>query len=156
MVSLDWKWLFIYPELNLASVNHLVIPAGVPVHFRLTSATVMNSFFVPQLGSQIYTMAGMATQLNLQADAPGRYPGLSAQFSGDGFSDMHFDVDSVSAADFNRWVATVKSGSDDLETKTYAALAADRRPAQMRTYRSVSPALFNDVLTMQPMHGQGN
>ena len=85
VVSLDWKWLFIYPTQGIASVNRLVVPAGTPIHFRLTSATVMNSFFVPQLGSQIYTMAGMATQLNLLADQPGTYPGLSAQFSGEGF-----------------------------------------------------------------------
>ena len=90
VVSLDWKWLFIYPDQGVASVNQLVVPAGTPIHFRLTSATVMNSFFVPRLGSQIYTMAGMTTQLNLKADAPGVYPGLSAQFSGAGFSEMRF------------------------------------------------------------------
>ena len=92
VVSLDWKWLFIYPDQGIATVNRLIVPTGTPIEFRLTSASVMNSFFVPQLGSQIYTMAGMATRLNLQADRPGRYPGLSAQYSGEGFSDMHFDV----------------------------------------------------------------
>ncbi|HEV7577533.1 MAG TPA: ubiquinol oxidase subunit II, partial [Caldimonas sp.] len=86
VVSLDWKWLFIYPEQGLASVNQLVVPAGVPLHFRLTSASVMNSFFVPQLGSMIYTMNGMETELYLHADEPGTYAGRSAQFSGDGFS----------------------------------------------------------------------
>src|SRR5499427_7717421 len=89
VVALDWKWLFIYPDQGVAAVNQLVIPAGTPVEFRLTSATVMNSFFVPQLGSQIYTMGGMTTHLNLLADQPGEYPGFSAMFSGDGFSDMH-------------------------------------------------------------------
>src|SRR5580704_3702159 len=89
VVSLDWKWLFIYPNDGVASVNQLLIPAGAPVHFTLTSSGVMNSFFVPQLGSQIYTMAGMTSQLALQADTPGDYAGLSVQFSGDGFSDMH-------------------------------------------------------------------
>src|SRR6266436_5448882 len=88
VVSLDWKWLFIYPDRGIASVNHLTIPAGTPVSFELTSSGVMNSFFVPQLGSQIYTMSGMATHLQLQADHPGNYPGMSAQFSGDGFADM--------------------------------------------------------------------
>ena len=92
VVSLDWKWLFIYPDQGVASVNQLVVPAGVPMHFSLTSASVMNAFFVPQLGSMIYTMNGMATQLNLQADEPGTFRGLSSHFSGDGFSDMHFDV----------------------------------------------------------------
>src|SRR6478735_8997376 len=102
VVALDWKWLFIYPEQGVAAVNQLVIPAGTPVEFRLTSATVMNSFFVPQLGSQIYTMGGMTTHLSLLADKPGEYPGFSANFSGDGFSEMRFVVKSVSAADFNR------------------------------------------------------
>src|SRR6202167_4007657 len=92
VVSLDWKWLFIYPDLGIASVNQLTIPVATPVSFELTSSGVMNSFFVPQLGSQIYTMAGMATHLNVQADQTGTYRGLSAQYSGGGFSDMHFNV----------------------------------------------------------------
>src|SRR5258707_12864396 len=90
VVSLDWKWLFIYPEQGIASVNHLIIPAGRPVSFELTSSGVMNSFFVPQLGSQIYTMAGMMTRVQLQADQPRTFPGPSAQFSGGGFADMRF------------------------------------------------------------------
>ena len=92
VVSLDWKWLFIYPEQGVASVNELVVPADVPVHFSLTSASVMNMFFVPQLGSMIATMNGMVTQLYLQADQPGELYGQSSQFSGDGFSDMNFTV----------------------------------------------------------------
>src|SRR5258705_9806165 len=87
VVSLDWKWLFIYPEQGIATVNQLTIPVGTPLNFELTSSGVMNSFFVPQLGSQIYTMAGMVTRVYLQADHPGTYRGLSAQFSGDGFAD---------------------------------------------------------------------
>ena len=90
VAALDWKWLFIYPEQGIAALNQLVIPAGTPVSFRLTSANVINSFLVPQLGSQIYTMPGMTTHLNLLADKPGEYPGISANFSGDGFADMHF------------------------------------------------------------------
>ena len=96
VVSLDWKWLFIYPREGVASVNQLVVPAGVPLRFSLTSASVWNVFFVPQLGSMIYTMNGMRTQMNLQADEPGTFHGLSAHFSGDGFSDMHFAVRAVS------------------------------------------------------------
>src|SRR6267142_2668741 len=99
-VSLDWKWLFIYPGQRVASVNQLVVPAGVPVHFSLTSASVMNAFFVPQLGSMIYTMNGMRTQLNLRADAPGTFLGLSSHYSGDGFSGMHFDVQALPPAQF--------------------------------------------------------
>jgi len=90
VVSLDWKWLFIYPQEGVASVNQLVVPVGVPLRFALTSASVWNVFFVPQLGSMIYTMNGMRTQMNLQADEIGTLHGLSAHFSGDGFSDMHF------------------------------------------------------------------
>src|SRR5437868_5165505 len=108
VVALDWKWLFIYPDQGMAAVNQLVIPAGTPVSFRLTSATVMNSFFVPQLGSQIYTMGGMTTHLNLLADQPGEYPGISANFSGDGFADMHFIVKAMAASDFDGWVATAR------------------------------------------------
>src|SRR3984885_84273 len=92
VVSLDWKWLFIYPEQGVASMNYLVAPAGVPLHFRITSASVFNVFFVPRLGSEIYSRYGMTTQLNLQADRPGIYHGLSAHFSGDGFSEMAFDL----------------------------------------------------------------
>ena len=95
VVSLDWKWLFIYPEQGIASVNHLTIPVGTPVSFELTSSGVMNSFFVPQLAGQIYTMAGMVTRLNLRADYSGTYRGMSANYSGAGFSDMYFNVDAV-------------------------------------------------------------
>src|SRR5579863_10118961 len=109
VVSLDWKWLFIYPDEGVASVNLLVLPAAAPAHFRLTSSGVMNSFFAPQLGSQIYTMAGMATELNLQADQPGSYAGLSAQFSGDGFSDMQFDLAAVSPQGFAHWIEETRS-----------------------------------------------
>ena len=107
-MALDWKWLFIYPDQGVATVNQLVVPAGTPVRFRLTSATVMNSFFIPQLGSQIYTMGGMTTHLNLLADRPGEYPGFSANFSGDGFAEMRFIAKAVPAGDFDAWVAQVR------------------------------------------------
>ena len=108
VIALDWKWLFVYPEQGVASVNRLVIPAGTPVQFRITSATVMNSFFVPQLGSQIYAMAGMEAKLNLMADRPGRFRGLSAHYSGEGFSDMDFTVDAVPPRQFAAWAAGTK------------------------------------------------
>jgi cytochrome o ubiquinol oxidase subunit 2 len=97
-VSLDWKWLFIYPDQKVATVNTLTVPVGAPLQFQLTSASVMNAFFIPQFGSMICTMNGMATRLNLRANDPGTFQGLSTQFSGDGFSDMHFDVHCVMAA----------------------------------------------------------
>ncbi len=100
VVSLDWKWLFLYPDQKIATVNTLTVPVGVPVHFSLTSASVMNAFFIPQLGSMIYTMNGMTTRLHLRADAAGVFHGLSSHFSGDGFSDMNFEVHAIPAKDF--------------------------------------------------------
>ena len=149
VVSLDWKWLFIYPRLGLASVNRLVVPAGTPIAFRLTSASVMNSFFVPRLGSQIYTMAGMATRLHLQADRPGRYPGLSAQYSGEGFSDMHFVVEALPPADFARWAAAARGVGTALDAAGYAALARRGTVAVPVTYGGVAPGLFDAVVAMR-------
>jgi len=146
VVALDWKWLFIYPEQGIAAVNQLVIPAGTPVHFRLTSATVMNSFFVPQLGSQIYTMGGMTTHLNLLADKPGDYPGFSANFSGDGFSDMRFIAKAVPAGDFDSWVAQVRGAGPALNDAGYAALAKPSEAVPPSTYRSVEPKLFERIV----------
>ena len=144
VVSLDWKWLFIYPGQGVAAVNQLVIPAGRPVHFRLTSASVMNSFFVPRMGSMIYTMNGMTTQLNLQADKPGVFPGLSSHFSGDNFSDMAFQVHAVPPAEFEAWVARVRTGGPVLDAASYAVLAKQgtMRPS---TYSSATPHLFDTV-----------
>jgi cytochrome o ubiquinol oxidase subunit 2 len=146
VVSLDWKWLFIYPNDGVASVNQLIIPAGAPVHFTLTSSGVMNSFFVPQLGSQIYAMAGMTSQLSLQADEPGDYPGLSAQFSGDGFSDMRFVVHAMSADDYTRWLASAKDRGSVLDTATYAALAQQSSAVKPATYHGVDPKLFDAIV----------
>jgi cytochrome o ubiquinol oxidase subunit 2 len=146
VVSLDWKWLFIYPDQGIAAVNQLVIPAGTPVTFRLTSATVMNSFFVPQLGSQIYTMAGMTTHLNLLADKAGEYPGLSAQFSGDGFADMRFTVTAVQAGDFASWVAKARGSGAALDDPGYAELTKASHAVPPTTYRSVDPALFERIV----------
>src|SRR5471030_3417311 len=111
VVSLDWKWLFIYPDHGLATVNQLTVPVGIPLSFELTSSGVMNSFFVPQLGSQIYTMAGMTTQVSLQADHSGTFPGLSAQFSGEGFADMRFEVRAVAADAYEKWIHAVSRSS---------------------------------------------
>jgi cytochrome o ubiquinol oxidase subunit 2 len=145
VVSLDWKWLFIYPEQGVASVNHLVVPAGTPISFELTSSGVMNSFFVPQLGSQIYTMSGMVTHLQLQADHPGSYRGLSAQFSGDGFADMHFVVDALPAQQFEQWVASIRGNGPTLDAQSYADLAKPSEAVAPFTYGAVSPDLFNAI-----------
>jgi len=146
VVALDWKWLFIYPDQGVAAVNQLVIPAGTPVQFRLTSATVMNSFFVPQLGSQIYTMGGMTTHLNFLADKPGEYPGFSANFSGDGFSEMRFVVKSVPAGDFNTWVEQARGTGSALDEAGYAELAKPSKAVPPATYRSVDPKLFERII----------
>jgi cytochrome o ubiquinol oxidase subunit 2 len=151
VVSLDWKWLFIYPQQNVASVNHLVLPAGVPVHFRLTSSTVMNSFFIPQLGSQIYAMAGMTTQLNLMADKPGSFAGLSAQFSGDGFSDMHFVVDATSEDGFAKWVGDTRHGDATLDEASFKTLNAPSSNVAPTTYHAVSDGLFEQIVSMSAM-----
>ena len=149
VVSLDWKWLFLYPGENVASVNRVVVPAGAPVRFRLTSATVMNSFFVPQLGSQIYTMAGMTTHLNLQADKPGTYPGLSAQFSGDGFSDMRFDLVALPADKYAAWVTEARGAGESLDAPAYAALSRSGT-SPPAAYRSVAPHLFETIARGAP------
>src|SRR6266568_761025 len=152
VVSLDWKWLFIYPEQGIATVNQLTIPVGTPVNFELTSSGVMNSFFVPQLGSQIYTMAGMVTRLQLQADHPGTYRGLSAQFSGDGFADMRFNVQAVPAEGFAQWVTATRSAGPTLDAQAYADLARPSQAVAPFTYHAVVPNLFNSILSagMQP------
>jgi cytochrome o ubiquinol oxidase subunit 2 len=146
VVSLDWKWLFIYPNDGIATVNQLVVPVATPVHFRLTSSGVMNSFFVPQLGSQIYTMAGMATQLNLQADKPGKYLGLSAQFSGEGFADMRFDVSVVPANAYAKWLADTKAIGPTLDGTAYTALAKPSKAVAPATYKAFAPGLFNSIV----------
>ena len=149
VVSLDWKWLFIYPDQGIATVNQLTIPVGTPVSFELTSTGVMNSFFVPQLGGQIYTMAGMMTRLQVQADDAGTYPGLSAQFSGEGFSDMRFDVEAVPAESFAQWVEATRNTGPVLDAPAYTDLAKPSQAVAPFTYRSVAPNLFNGILTAE-------
>jgi cytochrome o ubiquinol oxidase subunit 2 len=147
VVSLDWKWLFIYPEQGIASVNKLVVPIGTPISFELTSSSVMNSFFVPQLGSQIYTMSGMATRLHLQADHLGTYAGISAMFSGDGFPDMHFTVDAVTDDGFAQWVRQTGLTGSVLDKPAYADLVKPSKAVAPFTYRSVVPDLFSSIVS---------
>jgi cytochrome o ubiquinol oxidase subunit II len=145
VIALDWRWLFVYPELGVASVNRLTIPTGAPVHFKLTSASVMNSFFIPQLGSQIYAMAGMTTQLNLQADDAGTYQGLSAQFSGPGFADMRFTVVAASPLDFQEWIGKTRAGGGVLDSATYALLSRPTHAGESMSFAQVDPQLFTEV-----------
>jgi cytochrome o ubiquinol oxidase subunit II len=146
VVSLDWKWLFIYPQEQIATVNELVIPVDAPIRFTLTSGSVMNSFFVPQLGSQIYTMAGMATQLNLLASTAGTYSGLSAQFSGDGFSDMRFVVRAVPEPEYQAWLTSTRGGPETLDVVRYELLVAPSHHDEPATFGEVSPGLFSRIV----------
>jgi cytochrome o ubiquinol oxidase subunit II len=155
VVSMDWKWLFIYPDQGVASVNQLVIPAGGPIRFSLTSASVMNAFFIPQLGSMIYTMNGMTTQLNLQADTPGTLHGLSSQFSGDGFSDMHFEVLVLPAERFNAWIETTRATGPALNPETYGTLTRQSMNIPPFTYSAVAPQLFQQIVAQKLPPGPG-
>jgi cytochrome o ubiquinol oxidase subunit 2 len=147
VVSLDWKWLFIYPEEGVATINRLVVPTGTPLHFRLTASGVMNSFFVPQLGSQIYTMPAMVSQLHLQADHEGSYPGLSAQFSGAGFADMRFELAAVAPDAYAKWIADAKAaGGAALDAASYAELVKPSANVKPSTYPSVDPKLFDAIV----------
>jgi cytochrome o ubiquinol oxidase subunit 2 len=146
VVSLDWKWLFIYPDQGIATVNQLVVPAGTPVSFRLTSATVWNAFFVPQMGSMIYTMPRMTTRLNLQADKVGAYNGLSSHFSGDGFPGMQFQVQSLPPDQFAMWAQGARGSALKLDGQGYAELSKPSSYVKPMTYGAVAPGLFDAIV----------
>jgi cytochrome o ubiquinol oxidase subunit 2 len=155
VVSLDWKWLFIYPGENVASVNRMVVPAGVPLDLKITSASVFNVFFVPRLGTMIYAMYGMTTRLNLQADRPGVYPGLSAHFSGDGFPGMAFDVHAVSSEQFAQWAAATRALGPVLDEAAYRKLLRQSQDVSPYNYRSVQTGLFEDIVEQRLPPGEG-
>ena len=166
VVSLDWKWLFIYPDQGIATVNELVVPAGTPVSFRLTSATVWNSFFIPQFGTMIYTMPRMATRLNLQADRVGVYDGLSSHFSGDGFPGMTFKAHVVPRQEFAAWAQKAHASQLKLDGPAYAELAKPTSYVKPTTYGTLAPGLFDAIVMTggpqpnvqhnQPTSAQGN
>jgi cytochrome o ubiquinol oxidase subunit II len=155
VVSLDWKWLFIYPDQRIATVNTLTVPVGASLHFQLTSASVMNAFFIPQFGSMIYTMNGMVTRLELRADGVGDYQGLSSHFSGDGFPDMLFDVHVVSQPEFASWASSAARGDRALNTDSYKELLAQSVPKDKRSYRLDDPELFQAIATQKIPPGPG-
>ena len=146
VVAQDWKWLFIYPEQGIAVVNQLAFPAGRPVSLRITSDTVMNSFYVPQLAGQIYAMAGMQTRLQLLADQPGKFVGRNSQYSGGGYSDQHFEVLSLSQGDFDAWVAKAKQAPGRLDAQTYPAQAAKSRAVPITYYSAVERGLYDQII----------
>ena len=152
-VALDWKWLFIYPDQHVATVNEVAMPVGVPVVFHITSATVMNSFFIPRLGSQIYAMANMQTADNLVASAPGTYRGISANFSGDGFSGMTFKVEAMPMSEYRQWLARAATAPRTLDAGAYRALAQPSENVPVRYYSHVAPQLFRQILAGQFARG---
>jgi cytochrome o ubiquinol oxidase subunit 2 len=145
-VAQDWKWLFIYPEQNIAVVNELVFPSGKPLAIRITSDTVMNSFIIPALGGQIYAMAGMQTRLHLLADEPGEFWGRNVQYSGRGFADQRFRAIATTEDDFNEWVAKVKGASETLDASTYEKLAKPSAKVPVTYYSGVEPNLFDKII----------
>jgi cytochrome o ubiquinol oxidase subunit 2 len=147
VVSLDWKWLFLYPDHGAASINELVVPAGTPVQFALTSASVMNAFFVPQLGSMIYVMNGMTTRLNLMADREGDFYGRSTHFSGAGFPGMQFKMRAVSAAAFAAWIQTARDTDRVLDRGSYMDLAMPSMNVGPSTFRLADGELFQLIAT---------
>ena len=155
VVSLDWKWLFIYPEQGIATVNQLVLPAGTPVHFALTSASVMNAFLIPQLGGMIYTMNRMQTNLNLLVDEPGDFHGLSSHYSGDGFSGMSFTLHAVTPEDFAAWVDKARQTGPSLDESAYNELAKQSLDVAPAIYRGVAPDLFQSIVTQKLPPGPG-
>jgi cytochrome o ubiquinol oxidase subunit 2 len=154
VVSLDWKWLFIYPGQNVASVNQLELPVNIPVHFYITSDTVMNSFWIPALSGQIYAMPGMQTQLNLEANKLGSFYGSSANISGKGFAGMHFMTNSVSMSGFNNWVNKAKSSQSSLNDAMYVNLARASQNNPVSYYKNPADGLFNDIIQQYMLPGQ--
>jgi cytochrome o ubiquinol oxidase subunit 2 len=146
VVALEWKWLFIYPAQGIATVNFIEFPEQTPIHFELTADAPMSSFWIPQLGSQIYAMAAMQTQLNLMADTTGEYTGKDTEINGAGYAGMTFLAKSTSQADFNSWVASVQQSSSTLDENAYAALAAPSEYNPPAFYSSVDKNLYDTIL----------
>jgi cytochrome o ubiquinol oxidase subunit II len=146
VVALDWKWLFIYPEQGVAVVNELAAPANVPITFKITASSVMNSFFIPSLAGQIYAMPGMETQLHAVMNSQGDYAGFSANYSGAGFSDMRFKFHSMSAGEFEKWVQAVKAGGQSLDRAGYLRLERPSERDPVRRYASVADGLYDSIL----------
>jgi cytochrome o ubiquinol oxidase subunit 2 len=152
VVALQWKWLFIYPEQNVATVNYVQIPVDRPVTFTITSDAPMNSLWIPQLGGQIYAMSGMSTQLHLMADEPGSYSGSSANISGEGFAGMRFKVNATSPQEFDNWAKWAQQGQDYLGSESYAALAQPSQNNWPATYTPVQPDLYATILSKYMLH----
>ena len=146
VVSLDWNWLFIYPDYKVASLNSLVIPSGVPVTFDMTSSTVMTSLFIPHLGSQMYIMAGMVSHLNLLANEPGSYPGHNMEYSGKGYDSMSFVAKAVTKGDFEAWTQSHQGTGSALTAEEFQKLKEPKAGRSPTVYGSVDPELFTNLV----------
>jgi cytochrome o ubiquinol oxidase subunit 2 len=155
VVALDWKWLFIYPDQQVASIDEAAVPVGMPVDFEITSDAVMTSFWAPQLGGQMYAMPGMSTHLNLVADKVGDYKGSAANISGKGFASMTFTVKAVNNADFDGWMMKSETSPDRLTYDTYRRLAHPSENNRPAYYSSVDQGLYDTIVMnyMMPMGG---
>ncbi|HVX58497.1 MAG TPA: ubiquinol oxidase subunit II [Candidatus Saccharimonadales bacterium] len=146
VIAMDWKWLFIYPDQNIATVNYVRFPVNTPVDFSITSDSVMNSFWIPNLGGQIYAMPGMATHLHLMADKTGSYPGSSANISGRGFADMRFVATASDQTSFDSWLRSVKTSTQGLNAVTYDKLSQPST-SPVAYYSRAQSGLFNAVIS---------
>jgi len=157
VIALQWKWLFIYPEQNIASVNYLHIPVDRPISFELTSDAPMNSFWIPQLGGQVYAMSGMTTKLHLMASEAGTYHGMTANISGKGYADMTFDTKAVAQPDFDEWVLQAQRNGNPLTTTGYDQLASPTEKNPVTIYSSRPSDLYDTVVMkyMMPTSAEG-
>ena len=147
VIALDWKWLFIYPDENIATINYLRIPEDTPVDFSITSDAPMNAFWVPQLGGQVYAMSGMTTELHLIADEPGRYEGVSSNISGSGFAKMRFSIEATSRGNYEDWVSSIRQNASTLNSSQYSTLIQQSTEDQSKRYGSVEYGLYNMVMS---------
>lgn len=156
VVSLRWKWLFIYPDQNIATVNVVEFPQNSPVVFKLTADSPMNSFWIPNLGGQMYSMVGMVNTLHLIGNTIGEFPGSAAELNGEGFAGMRFPVRVVSQKDFNAWVQMVKKSPRQLDSKTYDSLAAPSENTPQMFYSSVGKDLYSTIIMKYMMPSQNS
>lgn len=153
VVALDWKWLFIYPEQGIATINEVAAPVDRPIEFKITASNVMNSFFVPALAGQIYAMPGMQTRLHAVINKPGNFEGFSANYSGAGFSGMHFVFHGMNDAQFGQWVAQAKRGNT-LDHGAYLQLVQPSENVPVSRFATVSPGLFDAIVNNCVVPGQ--
>lgn len=156
VVALQWKWLFLYPDQNIATVNYIKVPTNTPINFEITADAPMNSFWIPQLGGQVYAMSGMTTKLHLSATEPGVYAGSSANLSGEGFSGMKFNTEAVSREEFDSWVTSSDGESADLDNEKYIELAKATMNNPRTTYGSFMPGLYDTIVMKYMAHGSSD